>query len=105
MRPDGRISVYPPGGSAVKEQSGPRKSAVGQVLEIGNQLPGRRGPRRVDGAHIGPTHAPGAGRNRSVTVPKRVQPAPTEWSEQTREPNDRRHDKPVPHFGNRHVDF
>jgi hypothetical protein len=61
MRPDGRISVYPPGGSAVKEQSGPRKSAVGQVLEIGNQLPGRRGPRRVDGAHIGPTHAPGRG--------------------------------------------
>jgi acetyl-CoA acetyltransferase len=43
-------------------------SGLGQVYEIANQLRGRCGPRQVDGARIGLTHALGAGGNCSVLV-------------------------------------
>jgi acetyl-CoA acetyltransferase len=61
----GRIPVNVSGGLLSKgEPVG--ASGLGQVYEIVNQLRGRCGPRQVDGARIGLTHALGAGGNCSV---------------------------------------
>jgi acetyl-CoA acetyltransferase len=70
-RVGGRIPVNPSGGLLSKgEPVG--ASALGQVYEIANQLRGRCGPRQVEGARIGLTHALGAGGNCSVTVLERI---------------------------------
>jgi acetyl-CoA acetyltransferase len=67
----GQIPVNPSGGLLSKgEPVG--ASALGQVYEIVNQLRGRCGPRQVEGARIGLTHALGAGGNCSVTLLERV---------------------------------
>lgn len=63
----GRIPVNVSGGLLSKgEPVG--ASGLGQVYEIVNQLRGRCGPRQVDGARFGLTHALGAGGNCSVMV-------------------------------------
>jgi acetyl-CoA acetyltransferase len=63
----GRLPVNPSGGLLSKgEPVG--ASGLGQVYEVANQLRGRCGPRQVDGARIGLTHALGAGGNCSVLI-------------------------------------
>lgn len=67
----GRIPVNPSGGLLSKgEPVG--ASALGQVFEVVNQLRGRCGPRQVEGARTGLTHALGAGGNCSVIVLQRA---------------------------------
>jgi acetyl-CoA acetyltransferase len=67
----GRIPVNPSGGLLSKgEPVG--ASALGHVFEIVNQLRGRCGPRQVEGARVGLTHALGAGGNCSVLVLERT---------------------------------
>jgi len=67
----GRLPVNPSGGLLSKgEPVG--ASALGQVFEVVSQLRGRCGPRQVEGARVGLTHALGAGGNCSVTVLERV---------------------------------
>jgi acetyl-CoA acetyltransferase len=66
----GRIPVNPSGGLLSKgEPVG--ASALGQVFEIVTQLRGQAGPRQVEGARTGLTHALGAGGNCSVIVLQR----------------------------------
>ncbi len=66
----GRIPVNPSGGLLSKgEPVG--ASALGHVYEVVNQLRGRCGPRQVEGARVGLTHALGAGGNCSVLVLRR----------------------------------
>jgi acetyl-CoA acetyltransferase len=66
----GRIPVNPSGGLLSKgEPVG--ASALGQVFEIVTQLRGQAGPRQVDGARTGLTHALGAGGNCSVILLQR----------------------------------
>ena len=63
----GRLPVNPSGGLLSKgEPVG--ASGLGQVYEVANQLRGRCGPRQVEGARVGLTHALGAGGNCSVLV-------------------------------------
>jgi acetyl-CoA acetyltransferase len=63
----GRLPVNPSGGLLSKgEPVG--ASGLGHVYEITNQLRGRCGPRQVEGARIGLTHALGAGGNCSVML-------------------------------------
>jgi acetyl-CoA acetyltransferase len=67
----GRLPVNPSGGLLSKgEPVG--ASALGQVYEITNQLRGRCGPRQVEGARLGLTHALGAGGNCSVLILERM---------------------------------
>jgi len=67
----GRLPVNPSGGLLSKgEPVG--ASGLGHVYEIANQLRGRCGPRQVDGARTGLTHALGAGGNCSVLVLQRA---------------------------------
>ena len=67
----GRLPVNPSGGLLSKgEPVG--ASALGHVYEIANQLRGRCGPRQVQGARTGLTHALGAGGNCSVMVLQRA---------------------------------
>jgi acetyl-CoA acetyltransferase len=62
-----RLPVNPSGGLLSKgEPVG--ASGLGQVYEVVNQLRGRCGPRQVEGARTGLTHALGAGGNCSVLV-------------------------------------
>ena len=66
-----RLPINPSGGLLSKgEPVG--ASALGQVFEVVSQLRGRCGPRQVEGARVGLTHALGAGGNCSVTVLERV---------------------------------
>jgi acetyl-CoA acetyltransferase len=66
----GRLPVNPSGGLLSKgEPVG--ASALGQVYEIANQLRARCGPRQVEGARTGLTHALGAGGNCSVLILQR----------------------------------
>jgi acetyl-CoA acetyltransferase len=63
----GRLPVNPSGGLLSKgEPVG--ASGLGQVYEVVNQLRGRCGPRQVEGARLGLTHALGAGGNCSVLI-------------------------------------
>jgi acetyl-CoA acetyltransferase len=63
----GRLPVNPSGGLLSKgEPVG--ASGLGQVYEVANQLRGRCGPRQVDAARTGLTHALGAGGNCSVLI-------------------------------------
>ncbi|MDX6551556.1 MAG: acetyl-CoA acyltransferase [Gaiellales bacterium] len=63
----GRIPVNVSGGLLSKgEPVG--ASGLGQVYEIVNQLRARCGPRQVEGARVGLTHALGAGGNCSVMI-------------------------------------
>ncbi|QLL06232.1 thiolase family protein [Mycobacterium vicinigordonae] len=67
----GRIPVNVSGGLLSKgEPVG--ASGLGQVYEIVNQLRGRCGPRQVERARIGLTHALGAGGNCSVMIFRKV---------------------------------
>jgi acetyl-CoA acetyltransferase len=67
----GRLPINPSGGLLSKgEPVG--ASALGQVFEITGQLRGRCGPRQVEGARTGLTHALGAGGNCSVLVLQRA---------------------------------
>lgn len=67
----GRIPVNPSGGLLSKgEPVG--ASALGQVFEVVSQLRGQCGPRQVENARTGLTHALGAGGNCSVIVLQRA---------------------------------
>ncbi|MFN8217847.1 MAG: thiolase family protein [Solirubrobacterales bacterium] len=67
----GRLPVNPSGGLLSKgEPVG--ASALGQIFEIVTQLRGEAGPRQVEGARTGLTHALGAGGNCSVIVLQRA---------------------------------
>jgi acetyl-CoA acetyltransferase len=64
---DGRLPVNPSGGLLAKgEPLG--ASALGQVVEITQQLRGTAGPRQVDGARVGLTHTVGRGANAAVVI-------------------------------------
>jgi acetyl-CoA acetyltransferase len=63
----GRLPVNPSGGLLSKgEPLG--ASALGQVVELTEQLRGRAGSRQVDDAHVGLAHTVGRGANASVTI-------------------------------------
>jgi acetyl-CoA acetyltransferase len=67
----GRIPINPSGGLLSKgEPVG--ASGLGQVFEIVQQLRGTCGPRQVEGARVGLTHALGAGGNCSVLLFRRT---------------------------------
>jgi acetyl-CoA acetyltransferase len=63
----GRLPVNPSGGLLAKgEPLG--ASALGQVVEITQQLRATAGPRQVDGARIGLAHTVGRGANAAVVI-------------------------------------
>jgi len=63
----GRLPVNPSGGLLSKgEPLG--ASALGQVVEITQQLRGTAGPRQVDGARVGLAHTVGRGANAAVVI-------------------------------------
>jgi acetyl-CoA acetyltransferase len=63
----GRLPVNPSGGLLAKgEPLG--ASALGQVVEITQQLRGTAGPRQVDGARVGLAHTVGRGANAAVVI-------------------------------------
>jgi acetyl-CoA acetyltransferase len=63
----GRRPVNPSGGLLAKgEPLG--ASALGQVVEITQQLRGTAGPRQVDGARVGLAHTVGRGANAAVVI-------------------------------------
>jgi acetyl-CoA acetyltransferase len=65
--PGGRLPVNPSGGLLAKgEPLG--ASALGQVVEITQQLRGTAGPRQVDGARVGLAHTVGRGANAAVII-------------------------------------
>lgn len=65
--PGGRLPVNPSGGLLAKgEPLG--ASALGQVVEITQQLRGTAGPRQVEGARVGLAHTVGRGANAAVVI-------------------------------------
>ena len=63
----GRLPVNPSGGLLSKgEPLG--ASALGQVVELVQQLRGTAGPRQVDGARVGLAHTVGRGANAAVVI-------------------------------------
>jgi acetyl-CoA acetyltransferase len=66
-QPDGPIPVNTSGGLLSKgEPLG--ASALGQVVELADQLRGRAGVRQIDGAHVGLAHTVGRGANAAVVI-------------------------------------
>jgi acetyl-CoA acetyltransferase len=66
----GRLPVNPSGGLLSKgEPLG--ASALGQVVELANQLRGQAGSRQVDGARVALAHTVGRGANASVVIVRR----------------------------------
>ena len=65
--PTGRLPVNVSGGLLSKgEPLG--ASALGQVVELADQLRDRAGARQVDGARVGLAHTVGRGANAAVVV-------------------------------------